>query len=224
MENISLFILVFTLGLRHGLDADHLAYIDGQTRFNLNSKFSRWVGTLFSLGHGSAVVVVAAILGLVSDNFTYPDYFDAIGSWVSISSLFIIGTLNVISLIKHPHIHTHEHFVPKGLKSKFVPKFIQNTNNPLIIVLVGILFAFAMDTVSQTSVWALASIHDGKYMPLILGFVFLIGMMITDTIDSWLTYKILKKTNKLGKIFSQIMGWLVVALSYGVCLYELINL
>jgi len=224
MEGISLFILVFTLGLRHGLDADHLAYIDGQTRHNKDTRFAKWVGTLFSLGHGGAVVIVAAILGLVSTRFTYPAYFDLIGTWVSILSLFLIGTLNVVSLLKHKESHTHEHFVPKGLKGKFVPKFIQNTTNPFVIVLVGILFAFAMDTVSQTSVWALAALHAGKFMPLILGFVFLAGMMITDTLDSLITHQILKKSDALGKTMSKIMGWLIVALSYGVCLYEIISL
>lgn len=223
MEGVSLFLLVFTLGLRHGLDADHLAYIDGQTRFNIDRKFSRWTGTLFSLGHGGAVVIVAGILGLVSEKFTYPYYFDAIGTWVSIISLFIIGTLNTISLIKHPHTHTHEHFVPKGLKGKFVPGFIQNTKHPFVIVLVGILFAFAMDTVSQTSVWALAALHNGKFMPLILGFVFLFGMIITDTTDSWITHKVLQKSDSIGRIFSNIMGWLVVILSYDVGVYELIS-
>ena len=31
---LALSTLVFTLGLRHGLDADHLVTIDGLTRFN----------------------------------------------------------------------------------------------------------------------------------------------------------------------------------------------
>jgi nickel/cobalt transporter (NiCoT) family protein len=46
MGTISLIILVFVLGLRHGLDADHLACIDGLTRYNwrMNSPIARWVG------------------------------------------------------------------------------------------------------------------------------------------------------------------------------------
>jgi high-affinity nickel-transport protein len=224
MEGISLFILVFVLGLRHGLDADHLAYIDGQTRYNMDTKFGRWVGALFSFGHGSAVIIVAGIIAFIGTSFTMPDYLDVIGTWVSIISLFVIGTINVISLIKHPQAHTHEHFALKGLKGRFVPKFLQQTRNPFVIILVGLLFAFAADTVSITSVWAIAALPDGVFMPLILGFVFLIGMMITDTIDSLITHQILAKSNNLGKIVSQVMGWLVVLLSYGVCIYDLLNL
>ena len=34
MSTVSIVLLVFVLGLRHGLDADNLAFIDGQTRYN----------------------------------------------------------------------------------------------------------------------------------------------------------------------------------------------
>lgn len=223
MTILPLFLLVFTLGLRHGLDADHLAYIDGQTRYNLDLKFSRWVGTLFSLGHGGVVVLIAGILGLVSAHFTYPSYFDLIGTWISIIALFSIGTLNTVSLIKNRGTHTHNHFILKGLKGKFIPKAIQNTRSPVVIVIVGILFALAMDTVSQTSVWSLIALQKGKFFPLILGFVFLIGMMMIDTLDSLITYKILKSSNRFGTIFSQTTGWIVVCLSYGVCVWEIDN-
>ena len=78
MGTLSLFLLVFVLGLRHGLDADHLAFIDGQTRYNwrMDSSFTRWVGTLFSLGHGGMVAIVSGILGMVIKNFSFPAYFD----------------------------------------------------------------------------------------------------------------------------------------------------
>ena len=43
MENLptdwlSLLILTFVLGMKHGFDADHLATIDGLTRYNIRSK------------------------------------------------------------------------------------------------------------------------------------------------------------------------------------------
>lgn len=221
MVNLYLFILVFVLGMRHGLDADHLAYIDGQVRYNwkIGSSLSRWVGSFFSLGHGSVVMFVAIIISFVSEKFTFPPYFDEIGTWVSIVSLFLVGTVNVTNLLRKNE--DHEHYVVKGIKGNLVPSFIKSTNNPFIIALVGGLFALAADTVSQTSVWALASIHAGKYMSILLGLVFLAGMMITDTIDSWLTHKMITHSNKLGRKASKIMGWLIVLLSYGVSFYEL---
>jgi high-affinity nickel-transport protein len=43
--------LAFVLGARHGFDADHLATIDGLTRYNArtNPALARFCGALFSL-------------------------------------------------------------------------------------------------------------------------------------------------------------------------------
>src|SRR5258706_15426879 len=59
---LALIAVVFLLGLKHGLDPDHLAAIDGLTRFNASRRplLSRWSGLLFSAGHG---VVVTAVGG-----------------------------------------------------------------------------------------------------------------------------------------------------------------
>ncbi len=60
-EWIALLALVFVLGAKHGLDADHLATIDGLTRHNLRiaPARARWCGSLFSLGHGAIVMLLA---------------------------------------------------------------------------------------------------------------------------------------------------------------------
>ena len=60
--------LVFLLGLKHGFDADHLATIDGLTRFNSRHlrPFARYCGALFSLGHGVVVVAIAIAVGTLS--------------------------------------------------------------------------------------------------------------------------------------------------------------
>ncbi|SDM84942.1 high-affinity nickel-transport protein [Fictibacillus solisalsi] len=219
MEEISLFLLVFVLGLRHGLDADHLAFIDGQTRYHwrLGTPYARWVGTLFSFGHGGIVAFTAGMLGIVMENFSFPAYFDNFAAWVSIISLFLIGTLNTYNLIRTRR--KHEEFQVSGLKGKFLPKMIRRTSNPFLIILIGALFALAAETVSQTAVWSMAASNSGKYTPLILGLVFMAGMMITDTIDSLIVYKMVNESSKFGQSASRIMGWVIVVLAYGVSFY-----
>ena len=62
-----LFVLAFVLGLRHGMDPDHLATIDGLTRFNAAAgrmRLARLCGFLFSLGHGAVVCVAALVAGV----------------------------------------------------------------------------------------------------------------------------------------------------------------
>ena len=40
-DSLALVLLVFVLGLKHGFDADHLAAIDGLTRYNLRQAPAR---------------------------------------------------------------------------------------------------------------------------------------------------------------------------------------
>src|SRR5438876_7787474 len=57
-------LVAFVFGLRHGVDADHIAAIDNVTRKLIQEgKTPLTVGTWFSLGHSTVVVVM--ILGLV---------------------------------------------------------------------------------------------------------------------------------------------------------------
>ena len=221
METISLILIVFVLGLRHGLDADHLACIDGLTRYNgrLNSPIARWVGLLFSFGHGLVVTIIAAILGIFMKSFTIPDLVNALVTWISIVSLFAIGTLNIFNLLRTKS-STEEDFQVRGIKGKFLPKMLKETTNPLFVILIGGLFALAAETVSQTSMWAIAAGNTASYMPVLLGIIFMAGMMITDTFDSIVAFRLIKDSNRLGQSASRIMGWVIVALAYGVSFYE----
>jgi high-affinity nickel-transport protein len=213
--------MVFILGIRHGLDADHLAFIDGQTRYNwrIGSPIARWVGTLFSFGHGLVVASIAIILGLFTKNFEFPVYFGVFATWIAITSLLIIGTFNVINLLKTQK--SDNNYQVKGIKGKFIPRIMRETTNPFLIILIGGLFALAADTVSQTAVWTLAAANSSGYLSLILGPIFMLGMMITDTIDSWIAHRMLSQSSKISRTASRMIGWLIVTLAYGVAFYEI---
>lgn len=87
-------VLSYTLGLRHALDADHIAAIDLMTR-RLIAAGGRpvSVGTFFSLGHSTIVIitciVVAATSGALRDRF---EGFQRIGGIVgtSVSAAFLL--------------------------------------------------------------------------------------------------------------------------------------
>ncbi|WP_373228682.1 sodium:proton antiporter [Cohnella sp.] len=220
MEEITLILIVFFLGIRHGLDADHLAFIDGQTRYNwqAGSPIARWVGTLFSFGHGLVVAIIAIILGLFTRNFEFPSYFGTFAMWIAVISLLAIGTYNLINLLRTRASDSQYHV--KGIKGRFIPRMLRETTNPFLIILIGGLFALAAETVSQTAVWSLAAVNSSGYLSLILGPAFMLGMMITDTLNSWLTHRMLTQSSKLGRKASRMMGWLIVTLAYGVAFYN----
>ncbi|OAA53673.1 high affinity nickel transport protein nic1 [Cordyceps fumosorosea ARSEF 2679] len=86
--------LSYSLGLRHALDADHISAIDLMTRRLLAAgQRPATVGTFFSLGHSTVVlvtcVVVAATSGALRDRF---DGFARVGNIVgtSVSAAFLI--------------------------------------------------------------------------------------------------------------------------------------
>ncbi|TQN74101.1 High-affinity nickel transport protein nic1 [Colletotrichum shisoi] len=86
--------LSFVLGLRHALDADHISAIDLTTRRLIASgQRPVTVGTFFSLGHSTVVivtcVVVAATSGALRDRF---DGFARVGNIVgtAVSAAFLL--------------------------------------------------------------------------------------------------------------------------------------
>ncbi|MNM11693.1 High-affinity nickel-transport protein NixA [compost metagenome] len=220
MSTVSLLLFVFVLGLRHGLDADHIAFIDGQTRYNerLGSPIARWVGSLFSLGHGGMVAIMGIALNRIARTWTIPKGFDTFAGWVSIAALFIIGTLNLSQLLRSSG--QRRNFELKGLKGAIFGKISGGTTNPLMIILVGALFALAAETISQTSVWALAASTQSAYLPIVLGVVFMLGMMITDTLGGLITFRMIRHTERAGESSLRAIGWLIVLLAYGVSFYQ----
>ena len=96
-DMLAIAALAFALGLRHGLDADHIAAIDGLTRFNsaARPRLARRAGVLFSLGHGGMVTTVAALAWAVPAATTVPAWFGAVGITVSTCILVALSPLNL---------------------------------------------------------------------------------------------------------------------------------
>jgi ABC-type nickel/cobalt efflux system permease component RcnA len=107
--------LTFLLGLRHGMDPDHLAVVDNLTRFNADAapERARWCGLFFSLGHGAMVTAVAAALALAAARHTLPPWLDITGQIISIGFLAAIGLMNLAALRRASH---GEAVAPRGLR------------------------------------------------------------------------------------------------------------
>ena len=93
--------MVLLLGVRHGLDADHLATIDALTRLNLPLRplLARRAGALFSLGHGAVVMVVAWAVSTWLHAWKVPGWLASFGAWTSIAFLLALAFLNAASVM-----------------------------------------------------------------------------------------------------------------------------
>lgn len=211
----ALLALVFVLGAKHGLDADHLATIDGLTRYNLRQApaRARWCGTLFSLGHGTVVVIVALGVGLASSRWQVPVWMEDVGTWISISFLTLLGLLNLRAvLLTAPDAVV----APVGFKAGLL-KRLQSTSHPLAITAVGALFALSFDTMGQAALFAVtATRHGGVAHALVLGLVFTCGMLVIDGINGLWIARLLHSADRRARIASRIMGLMVAIISLAV--------
>lgn len=178
-DGLALVMLVFVLGLKHGFDADHLATIDGLTRYNARQRpaLARWCGTLFSLGHGAVVLAIALGVGLASRQWVVPEWLEQSGAWISVFFLLALGVLNLEAVLATP---ADQLVQPVGLKGRWLGRLMQ-ISHPLGVALVGALFALSFDTISQAALFAMTGLQSGGVAQALgLGLVFMLGMLVAD--------------------------------------------
>jgi high-affinity nickel-transport protein len=209
---VGLILIVFLLGLKHGIDPDHLATIDGLTRFNAaaSPRLSRWSGFLFSLGHGAVVMLVAAVVSIGAKEWDVPVWTKEAGIGISILFLFALGITNLIAVFKaQPDQVVHA----VGLKGRWLGKLTE-TSHPVLIASIGALFALSFDTISQAALFSLAASNlAGWIFSIALGLVFMLGMMVTDGVNGWWVANLLNRADQAALIASRVMGLVVAGLS-----------
>lgn len=97
-------LLAYSFGLRHAVDADHIAAIDTVTRKLMQEgKQPVAVGLFFSLGHST--IVVLASVAVAATAAAFKDQLEAlqtiggfVGTLVSASFLLAIALINIIIL------------------------------------------------------------------------------------------------------------------------------
>ncbi|MCS6767013.1 MAG: nickel transporter [Candidatus Protistobacter heckmanni] len=220
----ALLALAFALGARHGLDADHLATIDGLTRYNLGrenraARSSRW-GTAWWCWRSPRwrgwPPPPAASAGRRPPGRT----IWASGSRPPFSWAW--GCLICARCLRAVLVAPRGKLVaPVGLKAGLLGR-LQRASHPLAIAGVGALFALSFDTLSQASLFAvMAARHGGLAPALGLGASFLAGMLAVDGLNGLWIAGLLKKADRRARIASRVMGLTVSGLSLAVAAYVL---
>jgi nickel/cobalt transporter (NiCoT) family protein len=201
----ALTLVVFLLGARHGLDADHLATIDGLTRVGsrLQAAHARYCGALFSLGHGAVVIAIAALVGSLSAHWQTPAWLEASGLWISVFFLTLLGVVNLGAVLTTA---PGEVVAPVAVKGRLLGR-LARAERPWTVLLVGALFAVSFDTISQAALFAVAGARFGG-LPnaLLLASTFLAGMLLTDGCNGLLIARLLDRSDELARSASRLMG------------------
>lgn len=217
-NKIYLLILSYLLGLKHALDADHIAAIDNVTNKLIQTgQQPVTVGLFFSLGHSTIVIIVSMLLAILTNTFnneinTYNENSNLIGPIISASFLLSIGTINLISIyiiyknlknIKNTYengetINWNKVLQKNGFFSYcFGSKLFKLINIPWKMYFVGFLFGLGFDTATEVALLGIIAIQSvngiSAWIIMPLPFLFTCGMSLIDTVD--------------GIIMTNVYGW-----------------
>lgn len=211
--------LMFILGLRHGLDPDHVAVIDNIVfrMVDERPRLSPWTGTLFALGHSLAVAAVAIGVSMLSHWIIVPDWTGLVVDAMVITLLILVGSLNLAALLRRGA------YAPVGWRAGLVPRSLRTSTHPVAVVAIGMVFGLVFDTATQAAAWgAAATTHGGPAAAAGIALAFATGMVMADTLDSQIVSHLLRSGRAAnGSVlrYRRAVGWLIVCLSYGMALF-----
>jgi high-affinity nickel-transport protein len=195
-------VLAYSLGLRHAIDADHIAAIDNVTRKLMQEgKRPVAVGFFFALGHSTVVVLASLAVALTANSLkdSFASYRDIGGTSASASFLFIIAIANLIVLrdvyrafrrVERGEKVTEEDvdtlLQQRGWMARLFRPLFRLVSESWHLYPIGLLFALGFDTASEISLFGLsaqASNSVSGWSLLIFPALFAAGMTLVDTTD-----------------------------------------
>jgi high-affinity nickel-transport protein len=200
-------LLAYTFGLRHAVDADHIAAIDNVTRKLMQQgKRPVAVGFFFSLGHSTIVfglsVAIAVTSVMLKNRFnSFASIGGIIGTSVSAFFLLAIAAANIIILISvyrtFQHVKRGGQFVDEDLnlilaKRGFFGRIFRNLfrliDHSWQMYFVGFLFGLGFDTATEVGLLGISATEATRGLPiwsiLIFPTLFMAGMALVDSTDS----------------------------------------
>ena len=200
-------LLAYGLGLRHALDADHIAAIDNVTRKLMQEgKQPVGVGFYFSLGHSTVVVLasvaIAATTMALSSRFTeLRSVGGLVGTVVSATFLLTIAVMNLFILAS---IYRTFHRVRKegryveedldtllaggGLLARLLRPALAMIRRSWHMYPLGLLFGLGFDTATEIGLLGISAAGAARGMSiwtiLVFPALFTAGMSLVDTTDS----------------------------------------
>ncbi len=202
-------LLAYGFGLRHAVDADHIAAIDNVTRKLMQEgKRPAAVGFFFSLGHST--VVVLASVAIAATATAFQDRFGAfrnvgavVGTAVSALFLLAIAAMNIVILIAvyrtfrrvkagKPYVDEDLNMLlaGRGLLSRLFRPMFRMIQRSWHMYPLGLLFGLGFDTATEIGLLGISAAQGSQGLSiwsiLVFPTLFTAGMSLVDTTDSLL--------------------------------------
>jgi nickel/cobalt transporter (NiCoT) family protein len=202
-------LLAYSFGLRHAVDADHIAAIDNVTRKLMQAGDKPVaVGFFFSLGHSTIVFAASALIAITATAFK--DRIDGvrgvtgvIGAGVSSLFLVVIAIINVAILADvwrtFRAVRLGGAYDDRGMRDLLDQRgFLNRLCRPLFRLItrswhmypLGFLFGLGFDTATEVGLLGISGAEAAKGLSiwaiLVFPLLFTVGMALVDTLDGML--------------------------------------
>lgn len=199
-------LLAYGFGLRHAVDADHIAAIDNVTRkFIQEGNRSASVGLFFALGHSTVVALAVAGVAVAATLLTahigqFRSIGGAIGTSVSVIFLFAIAVANLIILraiwrtfrhVRGGGRHADDDFDillnDRGLLARLFRPLFGRVTRAWHMFPLGFLFGLGFDTATEVALLGLSATDAARgvsmWSIMVFPALFAAGMALIDTTD-----------------------------------------
>ncbi len=198
--------LAYSFGLRHAVDADHIAAIDNVTR-KLMQQGQRpvGVGLWFSLGHSAVIAALSVAVAFATSAMTGRfELMKAVGGIVSTSAsalfLFAIAIVNILVLVSvyrtfqavkrgAPFVENDFDLLlnSRGFLSRIFRPLFKLVTKSWHMFAIGLLFGLGFDTATEIALFGISATEaaGGASIATMMVFpaLFTAGMSLVDTTD-----------------------------------------
>jgi high-affinity nickel-transport protein len=199
-------LIAYGFGLRHAVDADHIAAIDNVTRKLMQEgKRPIAVGLFFSLGHSTVVFAASLIIALTASSLQqrFPGLIEVgsvIGTLVSVFFLIgiaiinffvLIGVYRLFQRVRRGKTYTEEELnvflSSRGLFGRLLRGAFRLISRSWHMYPLGLLFGLGFDTATEIGVLGIAAAEASKGLSvwtiLVFPALFTAGMSLVDSSD-----------------------------------------
>ena len=199
-------LLAYSFGLRHAVDADHIAAIDNVTRKLMQEgKRPVSVGFWFAIGHSTVVILLALAIAVattaISTHFdTLKGFGNIAGTLVSTLFLFLIAVMNVVILANvwkaFRRVRAGGRFAEqdfdlllnnRGLLARLFRPMFRLISRSWHMLPLGFLFGLGFDTATEVGLLGISATQAGQGMSIwsimVFPALFAAGMSLIDTTD-----------------------------------------
>jgi high-affinity nickel-transport protein len=210
---LAMAFLAYLFGLRHALDADHLAAIDNVVR-KLSQKGGQPLSTgfFFSLGHSTIVILACAAVAAAASALKGPlekagEWGQVLGTGISALFLLVIALTNFFILkavwktfqrVRQGEAVDEEDLNAllsgRGFFTRLLKSLFDLVSESRHMYGVGFLFGLGFDTATEVGLLGLAATQAMQGLPgltlMVFPALFTAGMALVDTADSVLMVKV----------------------------------